>query len=124
MNFESGKLHHIYNRGNRKQKIFLAPDSYRFFLAKMEKELIPLCEILCHCLMPDHYHLLIYGNESDTSQITPGRTVLSGPTGSGNQMHLLSRKIGTLQSSYKQAIDERFTLTGYLFQQKAKAKVF
>ncbi len=37
-------------------------------------------------------------------------------------MHPLTRKIGTLQSSYTRAIQKQNNIIGSLFQQKAKAK--
>lgn len=124
MNFEEGRLYHVYNRGNEKKKIFFNDENYRFFLAKVAKELTPVCDILCYCLMPNHYHLIIYVKDT-------GQTALSGLTGDGEnctinfnyRIHPLARKIGILQSSYAQAINKRMGRSGSLFQQKAKAKL-
>lgn len=65
--------------------------------------------------MPDHFHLMIYVPEN-----SPGytrQTALSGLTGM-----LLSRKIGTILSSYTQAINKQESTTGSIFQPKTKAK--
>lgn len=110
MRFVAGELYHIYNRGNNRQKIFFGRDNYLFFLKKMKKELIEFADILAYCLMPNHYHLLIHVKDETTAV---NNDQISGK---------LSRKLGTLQSSYTQAINKRLNRTGSLFQQKAKSK--
>ena len=108
MEFLPGELYHVYNRGNNSQKIFYTNSNYIFFLQKVRKELTPFCEILAYCLMPNHYHFLIF-----VKPIELEKNVI---------MHPLSRKIGTLQSSYCQAINLQENKKGSLFQQKAKSK--
>ena len=103
MNFLEGGIYHVFNRGNQKQSIFFTTDNYLFFLGKMRKELMPKSEILAYCLMPNHFHLLLFVNNP-----------LEG-------ISSLNRKIGTLQSSYARAIQKQEKFTGSLFQQKTKA---
>lgn len=63
--FVSGQYYHIYNRGNNKQKIFLEEKNYRFFLSRLHHYLDTASVGLCgYCLMPNHYHLLVYLNKS------------------------------------------------------------
>lgn len=87
--FMDSEIYHVYNRGSRKQPIFLDDrDSHRFqlllefysysghrlrysyfnrlsideqleYLKRLRSEKNRLVEILCYCLMPNHYHLLI-----------------------------------------------------------------
>ena len=106
MDFISGELYHIYNRGNNADKIFLHDRNYLFFENKIEKELLPYCDVLAYCLMPNHYHLLVEVKDVEMMKA----------------MHPLSRKIGTLQSSYSQAINKQDGRVGSLFQQRAKSK--
>jgi REP element-mobilizing transposase RayT len=106
MRFLPEEFYHIYNRGINSQKIFFEERNYDFFLSKVIDYIFPLCDVVSFCLMPTHYHLLIRTmgeNTNDSSAI-------------------LSRKIGTLQSSYTQAINKQENRTGSLFQQRAKAK--
>jgi len=104
MNFESGSIYHVYNRGNNKQVIFFTRANYLFFLNKVRNEITPIADIISYCLMPNHYHLMIQAKEL-----------------SDDAKHPLSRKLGTLQSSYTRAINNQENRTGSLFQQKTKA---
>lgn len=61
--FASENIYHIYNRGNDKQLIFFNRDNYLYFLKKLRKYIFPHCEILDYCLMPNHFHLLVYADE-------------------------------------------------------------
>ncbi len=74
MNFEENKIYHIYNRGNNQQSIFFNPENYLFFLAKIKIELTPYCKILAYCLMPNHFHLMVYVpvNPSDDFKSSDG----------------------------------------------------
>lgn len=56
---ESGKVYHIYNRGNNYQKVFFQTSDYLLFLKKMSFYLIDYCDIYSYALLPNHYHLLI-----------------------------------------------------------------
>lgn len=58
--FENGGYYHIYNRGSRKQQIFLEERDYERFLEKIVKykEKFPV-RILAFCLMPNHFHFLL-----------------------------------------------------------------
>src|SRR5438105_93566 len=121
MQFEENKIYHVFNRGNQQQKIFFKRENYLFFLQKIRKDLLPLCDLLAYCLMPNHYHLMLevqgLTTPSGLTNSSSGQTTESRQT----TMHPLSRKIGTLQSSYARAIQNQENFTGSLFQQKTKA---
>lgn len=65
MQFFPDNFYHIYNRGNDKQMIFMQERNYDYFLNKIEVEIQPLCSIIAYCLMPNHYHLLVYISDKD-----------------------------------------------------------
>lgn len=113
MNFEKGKIYHVYNRSYEKTIIFRTPDNFRFFIKKLN-ELNGTCEVLAYCIMPNHFHLLIY--ISDNSHGTEPLK-LDQPS-----MQRISRKIGTILSSYTQAFNKSTNRSGSLFQPKTKCK--
>ena len=60
MNFEKGYIYHIFNQENNRQKIFFNRENYVFFLEKIQTYIIPYTDILAWCLMPNHFHLMVY----------------------------------------------------------------
>lgn len=112
MEFFEHELYHIYNRGNNKQPIFFKPDNYLYFLKKVRTFLLPHCDILAYCLMPNHFHFLI----NTTSRTTITKQIAN------TEKNVLSEGIRLLLSSYTQAINKQNTTTGSLFQQNTKAK--
>ena len=58
--FEDNAFYHVYNRGNRKEQIFLYDRDYERFLEKvLEYKKKFQINILAFCLMPNHFHFLI-----------------------------------------------------------------
>ena len=103
MQFESGGLYHIYNRGNLKTTVFFQPRNYLFFLEKVRKHFLPSVDILAYCLMPNHFHFMIRVKE----KLKQG---------------VLNKEIGTMLRSYTRAINIQESTSGSLFQSHTKAK--
>ena len=114
MHFTPENVYHIYNRGNNKQPIFFDDRNYRFFLNKINKQLSPISELLCWCLMPNHFHLMVYATEKSCAEQS---------SFGGKPMQEFAYQLGVLLSSYSQAINKQNGTTGSLFQQKTKAKL-
>lgn len=96
-------IYHIYNRGNNKQKVFFTKKNYLFFLQKVKTELKPYSDIICYCLMPNHFHFMLSTfNNFDEEKFNNGYRILL--------------------SSYTKAINVQENRTGSLFQQNSKAK--
>lgn len=112
MQFRQHTLFHIYNRGNNRQTIFFERENYLYFLFKIRKYLLPHCEILSYCLMPNHFHLLVYADERTMQTVRIGN----------NDINVLSYGFQNLLSSYTKAINRKFERTGSLFTQNTKAK--
>ena len=115
MHFEKNQVYHLYNRGNNKQTIFFTEGNYVYFLQKIKTEWKQYCEILCYCLMPNHFHFMLIPNEAGCENI-----ILGDKT---THMQNLSKIIGKTLSSYTQAINIQNKTTGNLFQKKTKAKL-
>ena len=112
MEFFDNELNHIYNRGNNRQQIFFKPDNYLFFLEKVRKFILPHCDILAYCLMPNHFHFLINADSRTTST-----KIIAD-----KEKNIMSEGIRMLLSSYTQAINKQNKTSGSLFQQNTKAK--
>jgi putative transposase len=112
MNFKPGHIYHLYNRTFNKTLAFPTRANYLFFTDKLAS-LRPLADILCYCLMPDHFEIMLYIPEGS---IGLRRT-------SNNQMQLLSQRIGKALSSYSRAYNRQKRRSGSLFQPKTKSRV-
>jgi putative transposase len=101
----ANEYYHVYNRGNNRQLVFLERANYIFFLRCMRKYLLgfdqtsevsetsDVCTtIVAYCLMPNHFHFLIYPHRDD-----------------------LSRRMRRLSISYTKAMNKRYNRVGALF---------
>ena len=113
MVFSQNELYHVYNRGNNKQRIFFNEKNYIYFLKKVRKFILPYCEILSYCLMPNHFHFLIYAVEQTIRNKLIGR----------QEKNVLSEGIRNLLQTYSKGINKQNNSTGSLFQQTTKAKI-
>ena len=112
MHFEEDYTYHIYNRSN--EKLFYSRDNYIFFIKKLREYILPNAHILCYCLMPNHFHLIIRIKHEGALFFENKRV---------DELQYISRSIGTLQSSYTQALNKQIGRRGSLFAHKAKAKL-
>lgn len=119
MFFESGNLYHIYNQGNNRQKIFYVRDNYLFFLNKVKRHVLPYADILAWCLMPNHFHLLVYVKQvyiPVSDEVTSSHLVTKAKEVS------LNESIGIMLRSYTRAINKQETRVGGLFREETKAE--
>lgn len=125
MHFEPNMIYHVYNQGNNRQRIFFNTDNYHFFLEKMRRHLLPLAEILCYCLMPNHFHWLLYIRAEaclSCEAIRPRRHRERYRNLKADNQQALSHAIGILLSSYTRAINIQEDRSGSLFRKRTKAK--
>ena len=58
--FSSKNYYHVYNRGSEKRTIFLSFRDYIKFLERVKDNAKKFSiEVLCYCLMPNHFHFLL-----------------------------------------------------------------
>lgn len=99
--YNSRYVYHIFNRGNRKKKIFYGERDYERF----EKLLMRLSFLCCvkigmSCLMPNHYHLaIVLDSESEVSAFM--------------------QRIGIAYTMY---VNRRYRLVGHVFQGRYRVK--
>lgn len=107
ISFDPGAYYHLYNRGVNRQEIFFESRNYLYFLCNLERYILPSADLIAYCLMPTHYHLLIYLRE--TSEVLSTSEV--------------STFMMKLSVSYTKAINFRYDRVGPLFQGAFQAKL-
>jgi len=92
--FRAGECYHLYNRGNNYGDIFFQRENQLYFLRLVGRYLSPaVLDVVAYCLMPNHYHLLVYLRMDD-----------------------LSSAMQRLGVAYTKAINKRYGRAGGLFQ--------
>ena len=126
MHYHPEQIYHIYNQGNNRQPIFPAKRNYAFFRQKMQKELSPYVDFLCYCLMPNHFHFLVYTNDAACQASRAKQPItasgIQNPAYNPHYQQALSKALGTLLSSYTRAINKQENWSGSLFRNKTKVK--
>ncbi len=125
MIFEKEQIYHVLNQGNKREKIFFSGNNYLFFLKKIKIHISPFADILAWCLMPNHFHLMIYVNEveipSQSSSTLNANKISKKEDDSAVKYSTLNKSIGTMLSSYTRAVNIEKNLSGSIFRQKTKA---
>ena len=116
-------VYHIYNQSINYEVLFRSERNYLYFIRKLKRHLPPYADVLCYCLMPDHFHLLLKPNQLGCMPSRSGRYLRRDedqrlPAYQQN----LSNAIKTLLSSYTLAINKEHCRRGSLFKAKTKAK--
>ncbi len=96
-----GGYFHIYNRGNRKQNIFSEEEDYLNYLKKLRdyKKKYNI-SIICYCLMPNHFHLLLRQDSDDP----------------------IYKFMHALHTSYSIYFNKKYNKVGHMFQGRFKQK--
>ena len=112
MKFFPENIYHIYNQGNNQQLIFRTNEDYFIFLKMLREHVQTHVEVIAWCLMPNHFHLLVYTEERSCILMKQG----------GLEIENLTNGIRKLLSGYARIYNKRYQQTGSLFRQKTKAK--
>ena len=117
MQFEKGYIFHIYNQGNNRREIFFKRENYLFFLRKINTYILPYADILAWCLMPNHFHLMVYVNYEELSLKSLGVSSRHAETN-----RTFNASIGILLMSYTKALNKQQNRSGKLFREKTKSE--
>lgn len=112
MLLQEGHIYHVYNRGNNRQPIFFQEENYLYFLRQFRLYLLPHCDVLAYCLMPNHFHFMVYANHNSVI-ITGDHSI---------RRNAFSEGLRKLLSYYTQAINKQEKRTGSLFTQNTRFK--
>lgn len=113
--YASNTFYHVYNRGVNKDAIFLEDEDYSVFLNLLKRylssrqikdargrpydNLSKQVELLAYCLMPNHFHLLLFQNDA----------------------HGITRLLRRVMNSYVGYFNKKYNRLGHLFQDVYKA---
>lgn len=108
--YGEGEYYHVYNRGANKNTIFIDDNDYAMFLGLLKSYLQPTpdrdaarrlmpnysekVELVAYCLMPNHFHMLLYLKETDG----------------------LEKLMRSLMTSYSMRFNKRHKHSGALFE--------
>lgn len=112
MLFSSNNIYHVYNQGNNRQPIFFQQRDYLIFLNLYKRLFEPVSSTIAWCLMPNHFHFMIYADERCNEKIKQG----------GIYLDPITNSIRKLLSGYTRIFNNQYEKTGSLFRQKTKSK--
>jgi REP element-mobilizing transposase RayT len=85
----------VYNRGVNREPVFLERENYLFFLRRYRQDVASQgTDLIAYCLLPNHYHLLVYLVATDD----------------------FGRLMQPFALSYTKAMNKRYGRVGPLFQ--------
>jgi putative transposase len=96
---QPGCMYHIFNRTNNKEDLFKAPENYLLFLKLCKKYIVPVADIHCYCLLPNHFHLLLHTKKDTASKI-------------------ITQAFSNCFNAYTKSINKAYNRTGSLFQER------
>ncbi len=125
---EIDRTYHIFNRANGQERLFRAPENYRFFLQKFTQYAVPLAEVYAYCLMPSHFQFLLkIKSEPDVKRVfwkhqkeakhpeKPEVTIEELQT-------FISRQFSNCLNSYVKAFNKMYHRRGSLLMRYSKRK--
>ena len=112
MKFDPENIYHVYNQGNNHERLFLNLDNYQHFLNLFKSFVLPYAEVLAWCLMPNHFHYMLYADER-CSDVKQQGGIFLDPVTNG------FRK---LLSTYSHEFNKKNNRSGALFRPKTKSK--
>lgn len=116
-----GHYYPIYNRGNNGDAIFFDEENYRYFLSFYLKNIYPVADTYCWCLLKNHFHFLIRIRELDEIKIEQ----LHYSTNIRINIEKVnpSKQFSHLFNAYTQAVNKKYDRTGSVFEKPFKRKI-
>lgn len=121
-----GNYYHVYNHANGKENIFLEQKNYHFFLEKVSLHILPFVKLHAYCLLPNHFHLLIYVREFEEIKLLQQFSLIENKPEEELQLLMeknISKSFSNLFSSYAQSYNKIYKRKGSLFMPNMKANI-
>jgi coproporphyrinogen III oxidase/REP element-mobilizing transposase RayT len=97
---KKGHFYHIYNRGVNSTELFRNDENMSYFLSLVEKYLSESIDILCYCLLNNHFHFVVEIKNENASQT-----------------------FSNLFNAYSKAFNRQNSRTGTLFERPFQRKI-
>ena len=111
MEFEAGNIYHVYNQGNNRQRVFFSDRNYEYFIRKVKMYVCPYADILAWCLMPNHFHMMVF--VKFTHRVTSSHPV--------SKLRTINDSIAIMLRSYTRGVNNELNRSGSLFREDTKA---
>jgi REP element-mobilizing transposase RayT len=103
-----GCFYHVYNKSITGEKLFRNESDYYYFLLKLERFVMPVANIHCYCLIPNHFHLLVeIKNELELSRLMKMKRT--------EPHKFISQTFGNFFNSYAKSYNLFYNRLGRLF---------
>lgn len=115
--FISDQYYHIYNRAVGNEKLFLMPQQYEFFILKMQEYILPVADIFCFNLLPNHFHLFARIKHMDAIELKfkEIKTTEDQKKYDINRSKFISEQFANWCNSYTKTYNNRMHRKGKLF---------
>ena len=113
-----GNYYHLYNHANGKENLFEETKNYYFFLNKVSLHILPFVKLHAYCLLPNHFHFLIYVKEFEEIKLLKQFKLFQKLPEEELQLLMekkISKSFSNLFSSYAQSFNVMYGRKGSLF---------
>jgi REP element-mobilizing transposase RayT len=117
-------FYHVYNRAIGDEKAFKEERNYLFFLQKLKQYIVPIADVYAYCLLPNHYHLLVYiKSEEKLEQHKNYLKQTSKLTGNFNSYEsFILQQFSNMANSYTKAVNKQYKRKGRLLMESIQRK--
>lgn len=102
-----GYYYHIYNNCNNSERMFFEERNYAYFLGKFKQHISDFVNVYAYCLLPDHFHFILYIKELDI-RIDEGKR------------RIVSQAFSNFFNSYTKSVNIQERRSGNLFNRPFK----
>ena len=114
----TSNYYHVFNHANGIENLFNEPKNYSFFLEKTSLYILPFVKLHAYCLLPNHFHFLVYVKDLEELKILPAFNSYQNLSEEDFQILLenkISKSFSNLFSSYTQSFNKIYDRKGSLF---------
>jgi REP element-mobilizing transposase RayT len=115
--FIANNFYHVYNRAVGSEKMFKQEKNYSYFLQKMQQYILPVADVYCYSLLPNHFHLLVrIKSEEIIESIFQSSKIKSLQAKYDiNRSLFIAEQFGNWCNAYTKAFNKMYNRKGKLF---------